>query len=45
MVRAIAFGVAAALAVAALGGDSILALLLGEVTGVALLATAPREKR
>jgi hypothetical protein len=45
MIRAIALGGAAALAVAALGGHPFLALLVGEVTGILVLATAPREKR
>jgi hypothetical protein len=45
MVRAVALGVAAALAVAAFGGHPLLALLVGEIMGVVVLATAPREKR
>jgi hypothetical protein len=45
MLRAVAFGVAAALAVAALGGHPLLALLVGEVTGIIVLAVAPRERR
>jgi hypothetical protein len=45
MVRAVALGVAAALATVALGGHPLLALLVGEVMGVVTLAAAPREKR
>jgi hypothetical protein len=45
MVRAIVLGVAAALVIAALGGHPLLALLVGELMGVATLATAPREER
>jgi len=45
MVRAVVLGVAAALATAALGGHPLLALLVGEVTGVVVLAVAPRERR
>ncbi len=45
MVRAVTFGVAAALATAALGAHPLLALLVGEVVGVVTLAAAPREKR
>jgi len=45
MVRAVLFGAAAALAVAAFGGHPLLALLVGEIMGVVTLAAAPREKR
>jgi len=45
MVRAVVFGVAAALATVALGGYPHLALLVGEVVGVMTLTAAPRERR
>jgi hypothetical protein len=45
MVRAVVFGVAAALATAAFGGHPVLALLAGWVAGVMTLAAAPRERR
>jgi hypothetical protein len=45
MTRAVAFGTAAALAAAVFGASPLLALLVGEVVGVIVLATAPRERR